>query len=220
MPCPHTHTHGPCTHAHTHTHEPAHVHTQVTQLGHVKDLADAFYACVGNRNAERQVRGRAPALGATAAALRRCWPRVLGVPRPSTGASCARAQPPQSDSSRLALCIAHTQTHQAACTHTHTHTHTHTRPRPRPHTRRSSTSAASATARSTASRAHAPRRWARQSPSSCTSTPRTLTLARRRCARWFCAVSVLCVCVAVCRAPLACLRARARASRGMCAPCR
>lgn len=29
---------------------------QVTQLGHVKDLADAFMACVGNPNAERQVR--------------------------------------------------------------------------------------------------------------------------------------------------------------------
>jgi hypothetical protein len=29
--------------------------SQVTQLGHVKDLADAFMACVGNPNAERQV---------------------------------------------------------------------------------------------------------------------------------------------------------------------
>jgi hypothetical protein len=29
---------------------------QVTQLGHVKDLADAFQACIGNPNAARQVR--------------------------------------------------------------------------------------------------------------------------------------------------------------------
>lgn len=55
---------------------------QVTQLGHVKDLADAFYACVGNPNAARQIFNISGERYVTFDGLARACAKAMGAPEP------------------------------------------------------------------------------------------------------------------------------------------
>jgi len=55
---------------------------QVTQLGHVKDLADAFQACIGNPNAERQVFNIAGERYVTFDGIARACAKAMGAPEP------------------------------------------------------------------------------------------------------------------------------------------
>uniref|UniRef100_A0A383V3T5 NAD-dependent epimerase/dehydratase domain-containing protein n=1 Tax=Tetradesmus obliquus TaxID=3088 RepID=A0A383V3T5_TETOB len=55
---------------------------QVTQLGHVKDLADAFQACIGNPNAARQVFNISGERYVTFDGLARACAKAAGAPEP------------------------------------------------------------------------------------------------------------------------------------------